>query len=199
MTRRRPGARAALAAAIALLLAGCTVNMAGSEIVACAEGDEGTPSNGVILMSQSVPSATFVPCLEGLPLGWRVAGLDVRDRSARFWMDSDRFGAHAIEVKLTATCDTEGSTEIRSDRQDMRRLEHIRQVTPEFLGRRYYVFDGGCITVLFALSGTNSSEALAVVTQGLGAVTRDELRDLVWEESDGRLELDPPAAAEGGR
>jgi hypothetical protein len=54
------------------------------------------------------------------------------------------------------------------------------------------VFDGGCITVVFNLAGTDSSEPLAVATQGLGVVARDDLQDLVREESGGRLELDPP-------
>jgi hypothetical protein len=47
--------------------------------------------------------------------------------------------------------------------------------------------------VVFTLAGSDSSEALAVATQGLGAVERDELRELVREESEGRLELDPQA------
>jgi hypothetical protein len=33
-----------------------------------------------------------------------------------------------------------------------------------------------------------------VATQGLGVASRDALRDLVREESGGRLELDPPEA-----
>jgi hypothetical protein len=181
-----------VAAVAPVLLAGCVTVNFGSETVACAGGDDGTPTNGVILMAQSVPTASFVPCLEGLPLGWRLVDLDADSGSARFWLDSDRYGARAIEVRLTADCDTSGTTQIPSERPDMRRLEQIDQVSPQFLGRRYYVFDGGCITVIFTLAGSDSSEPLAVATQGLGVVARDDLRDLVQEESGGRLELDPP-------
>jgi hypothetical protein len=39
---------------------------------------------------------------------------------------------------------------------------------------------------------------LAVATQGLGAVPRDDLRAMVHEDSDGRLQLDPPSTGEGG-
>jgi hypothetical protein len=192
VNRRR---RAAALVTVPLALAGCVqVNAMGSEVVACSEGDEGTPSNGVVLMAQSVPTASFAPCLEGLPLGWHFADLDARDDGARFWLDSDRYGAHAIEVRLSAACDTAAATEIPSDRPDMRRLELVEQVTPQFLARRFYVFEGGCITVDFRLSGSDSSEALAVATQGLGVASRDALRDLVREESGGRLELDPPEA-----
>jgi hypothetical protein len=163
----------------------------GSDLVACRDGDDGTPANGVVLMAQSVPSATWVPCLEGMPLGWHFADMEADSDSAAFWLDSDRHGTHAIEVRLTATCDTTGASEIASDRPEMRRFERVTQVTPLFVGRRFYLFEGGCITVLFAIAGADRSEPLGVATQGLGAVRRDELRELVREASDGRLELDP--------
>jgi hypothetical protein len=185
-------------AAGTLLLSGCVqVNTWGSETVACAEGDDAEPTNGVILMAQSVPTASFVPCLEGMPVGWHFAGLDARSGSAKFWLDSDRYGTHAIEVRLDDNCDTSGATEIPSEQPDMRRLEQVAQVSPQFIGRRYYLFDGGCISVVFTLAGSDSSEPLAVATQGLGVVPRDALRDLVREDSNGRLELDPPP--EGSR
>ncbi|TQN41166.1 hypothetical protein FHU33_0526 [Blastococcus colisei] len=183
-----------------LLLPGCVqLGTLSTELVACKEGDDGMPSNGVVLMAQSVPSASWVPCLEGMPLGWHFSDMDVDRGSARFWLDSDRDGTHAIEVRLTESCDTEGATEIPSDRPEMRRLERVTQVSPQYVGRRYYLFEGGCITVLFTLFGENRGEPLAVATQGLGAVPRDELRALVHEKSGGRLYLDPPATRDGGR
>ena len=57
-----------------------------------------------------------------MPLGWHFADLEAENGSARFWLDSDRFGARAIEVQLTPSCSTEGATEIPSDRDRMRRL-----------------------------------------------------------------------------
>jgi hypothetical protein len=185
-----------VAVAAPLLLSGCVSVNFGSEAVACAEGDDGTPTNGVILMAQSVPTASFVPCLEGMPVGWRFADMEADSDAAAFWLDADRYGVHAIEVRLTGSCRTDGATEIPSDRQDMRRLELVTQVTPQYVGRRFYVFDGGCISVLFRLTGREASEALAVATQALGAVPREDLQEMVRESSGGRLELDP--ATDGG-
>jgi hypothetical protein len=182
-----------------LLLPGCVqLGTLSGGLVACAEGDDGTPSNGVVLMAQAVPSASWVPCLEGMPLGWHLSEVDVDRGSARFWLDSDRDGMRAIEVRLTRFCDTAGATEIPSDREGMLRLERVTQVVPQYVGRRYYLFDGGCITVVFTLSGENRGEPLAVATQGLGAVPRDELRAMVHEKSGGRLHLDPPATGGEG-
>jgi len=184
-----------------LVLPGC-IQVGGTlsgDLVACKEGDDGTPSNGVVLMAQAVPTASWVPCLEGMPLGWHFSDMDVDRGSARFWLDSDRDGLRAIEIRLTESCSTSRATEIPSDRPEMRRLERVSQVTPMYIGRRYYLFDGGCITVVFRLSGENRGEPLAVATQGLGAVPRDDLRAMVHEDSDGRLDLDPPTTGEGGR
>ncbi len=193
MTGRK---RTALVAALApLLVSGCGSVSFDSEAVACAQGDDGTPTNGVILMAQSVPTASFVPCLEGMPVGWHFAALDARSGSARFWLDSDRYGTHAIEVRLTESCDTRRATEIPSEQPEMRRMERVTQVNPQFVARRFYLFDGGCITVVFTLAGSDSSEPLAVATQGLGVVAREDLRELVREESNSRLELDPPEGA----
>ena len=189
------GSRATAALVLAAAgLTGCAQPVSfTSELVACRAGDDATPANGVVLMAQAVRSATWVPCLEGMPLGWHFADMEVENGSARFWLDSERHGERAIEVLLTERCDTEGASEIPSDRAEMRRLERVTAVHPRYEGTRFYLFEGGCITVLFTVSGEDRSEPLAVATQGLGAVPRSELRELVREQSDGRLELDPPA------
>lgn len=188
--RARPGA--VLAVLVLLLLAGCVrPEVLDSEVVACREGDEGTPANGVVLLAQSVPTAAWVPCLEVIPLGWDVSGLEATDEDARFWLDSNRDGVRAVEIRLDESCDTEGATRIPSDREAMQRWERVTQVTPQYVGTRYYVFAGGCISMLFRLSGENRAEPLGFATQGIGTVPRDAVRTAVREQTDGRLELDP--------
>ena len=197
MTGRRR-ARALLLACLApASVVGCAQSVSfESDLIACRSGEEARPANGVVLMAQSVPTASFLPCLEGVPLGWHFVDLEARDGSATFWLDSERHGDRAIEVRLTEECATDGASEIPSDREGMRRLEQVTEVSPRYVGKRFYVFDGGCITVLFTITGEDRSEPLAVATQGVGTVPRAELRALVRERSDGRLELDP---TEGGR
>lgn len=194
--RRR--AAALLPAALAMVaLAGCVdASSFESDLLACGAGSEGEPTNGVVLLAQSVPTASWVPCLNPLPPGWHFMEMDARDGSARFVLDSDRndmAAPKAIEVQFTRSCDTDGASRVPSDRAGMTRLERVTQVSPTYVGSRFYVFEGGCITVLFTLSGEDRSEPLALATQVLGTVPRDELRDLVRDQSDGRLELDPPA------
>ena len=196
-----PGVRRRIAAPLVALLAGAGIGACSNDNTAtivkpvCPAGDEGTASNAVVLMAQAVPTATWVPCLRTtLPQGWEFRHLDARTGVARFWLDSDRDGPDPIQVRLESSCDTAGATEIPSDRDGMHRFERVTMTTPRFEGRRYYVFDGGCITFVFKLEegGENRAEALALATQSVGAISRKDLQDQVHAESGGRLELDPP-------
>ncbi len=195
MRSRRLSPAAALGAA---LLAGCAAPASlGSDELACRAGDRGEPASGVVLMAQAVPSASWLPCLDAVPLGWRLAGVEIRDGSGDFWLDSDRDGLRAIEARLTTSCDTRDATEIPSDREGLRRLEQVTQVHPRYVGTRFYVFDGGCLAMVFRLSGDYRAEPLAVATESIDAVPRAEVAAHVHEKSGGRLHLDGPAAAEG--
>jgi hypothetical protein len=199
--RRRLWVRTRLAAPVVALVAGAGVGGCASDNTAttvrpvCVAGEDGAASHAVVLMAQAVPTATWVPCLRTtLPQGWDFRHLDARTGVARFWLDSDRDGPDPIQVRLESSCDTLGSTEIPSDRDGMHRFERVTMTTPRFEGRRYYVFDGGCITFDFLLddSGQNRAEALALATDSVGVISRKDLQAQVHAESGGRLELDPP-------
>ena len=195
MRSRRLSPAAALGAA---LLAGCAAPASlGSDELACRAGDRGEPASGVVLMAQAVPSASWLPCLDAVPLGWRLAGVEIRNGSGEFWLDSDRDGVRAIEARLTESCDTRDATEIPSDREGLRRFEQVVQVHPRYVGTRFYVFDGGCLAMVFRLSGDYRAEPLAVATESIDAVPRADVAAHVHEKSGGRLHLDGPAAEEG--
>jgi hypothetical protein len=63
------------------------------------------------LEAQSVPSASLVPCVRELP-GWSLAGANARDGWSEITLNHDRAGEHAMVVRLTATCDPAGATEL---------------------------------------------------------------------------------------
>ena len=185
------------AALVAFLAGGCLVGCASdstaiTEPPLCSAGADQQAGDGVVLMAQSVPTATWVPCIRAaLPLGWHFHHLIARNGAARLWLDSDRDGQQAVEVRLTGSCSVRGTTEIPSDREGMRRFERVDRITPTYAGSRYYLFDGGCLTVIFSLAGDSPGEALALASQVVGVVSRDALRAQVHRESGGRLELDP--------
>jgi hypothetical protein len=185
--------------AVAVVLAGCAppASLSGGEL-ACRVCDEGQPANGVVLMAQAVASASWVPCLDAVPLGWHLSDVQVRNGSGRFWLDSDRDGVRAIEVVLSGSCTTRNATEVPSDRDGVRRIERVTELSPGYEGTRFYVFDGGCLSVRFRLGGQDRAEPLAVATEGIDLLRRTDVEQQVRDETGGRLELDPVTAEGGG-
>jgi hypothetical protein len=79
---------------------------------------------------------------------------------------------------------------VPSERAGTRRFERVTRVTPGYVGDRFYVFDGGCITYHFNLRGTTRGAPLAAVAQSIGFLTRENLRALVLEKTDNRIPLE---------
>ena len=194
--------RRLVVAAACLLLAGCARPVVSEFTQArqpfCeAGGESGTPF--LVLMAQAVPSASQLPCVEVLPAGWGVSNTFVRDGRARFALDSDRVGMRAVQVVLERTCQFEGGTVTRvpSDEPGMRRFERIGEVRHGvgFTGTRFYLFKGGCVTYRFQFKTEERAGPIGEVTLALSFISRDTLRDLVQETTDGRAQLDHPAQA----
>lgn len=119
---------------------------------ACSADTEGQPvcsqpeDSILVLEAQSVPSATRLPCIAELPIGWRFSGSLVRDDGTTLWLDHDRAGIHAVEVELTAGCDVSRAVEVppAPDEVGMRTYQEPVSLDP-FVGSRSLVFEGGCI------------------------------------------------------
>jgi hypothetical protein len=194
--------RLLLLATACLALAGCARPVASEFTQArqpfCASGDEpGTPF--LVLMAQAVPSASQLPCVESLPAGWSVSEAFVRDGRARFALDSDRVGMHAVQVVLERTCQFEGDkvTRVPSDEPGMRRYEQIGKVRSGvgFTGTRFYLFTGGCVSYRFQFNTEERAGPIGEVTLALSFLSRDALRTLIRETTDGRAQLDHPTQA----
>jgi hypothetical protein len=84
------------------------------------------------LMAQSVPSASRVPCMQFLPVGWRVAEVAVNNGRSLITLNHDRAGAAALVVRLTAGCDPSGAVEGPSATAGVRHYQGIESPTGEF-------------------------------------------------------------------
>ena len=111
----------------------------------------------MILAAQAVPSAALVPCIAALPSGWTFSDADIASGHARFWLDSDQAGSHALTVTLSATCNTSGAQQIPSDQPGTRRYERPLSLRPRFAELRFYTFPGGCVTYRFSFASGASS------------------------------------------
>jgi hypothetical protein len=127
-----------------------------------------------VLEAQAVPSATLMPCANPLPGGWSVGGFEVRSGLARFWLDSDRAGARAAEVRLTSSCDVAGATRLPSTSRGwppVQRYEAPAAHQPPATVR-YYRFTGGCVTYRLTFSRQTAPALFDQTDQFLGFTTR---------------------------
>jgi hypothetical protein len=144
-------------------------------------------------MAQSVPSASLVPCVQLLPVGWTLADVRVEYGRTRITFDHDRAGTGAVVVQLAASCDPSGAVEVASQHRGARRYQRVERLTSRFTALYYDRFPGGCVTSrMHSTTDTNGAFA-SEAPRLLGFTTRAELGQALSQRSGGRLELDVTA------
>lgn len=182
------------AAMVALLaLPGCSGVDDQSALLRCDEPGRDVAS-GVLLMAQSVPTASMVPCLGAMPPDWQIGDFDARSGRGRFELHylvvagGDRRG---VKVELTRRCDRGGAREVVSDRRGMRRYDRVERDDGRLIDQRFYSYPGGCTTYRFDLRGIGAREQADEVADAVEFVSREEISRQIREVTNGRLELDP--------
>ena len=154
----------------------------------CASADSRPPSCSrteasiFVLEAQSVPSATLLPCLLQLPVGWTYTGDHlIKDGISRFWLDSDRAGVHAAEVELARSCDVSKAVAVTAsaDEAPAVAFEEPLSLPPNFAGARFLQFPGGCVTERFKFSGDSPGTMALEVEQAVSVVKRQVIVDRV--------------------
>jgi tRNA A-37 threonylcarbamoyl transferase component Bud32/membrane-associated phospholipid phosphatase len=143
------------------------------------------------LMAQSVPSASLIPCLQLVPVDWTVAKVAVNNGRSVITLDHDRGAKAAMVVRLSASCDLAGATEVSSEQPGARRYLRVDPNSREFSATRAYTFPGGCITHRFRAAGPSALRLSDTASTEFGFISRQELRRALSQRSGGRLELDP--------
>jgi hypothetical protein len=178
-----------LIAVLAVLAAACaptaTVDQSqpgcsslGSAASGEAHGAYGTEERGVMILgAQAVPSATLLPCIVTYPTGWTFAGWFARSGSFGFFLDSDRAGARAVEVELTARCDPGSAIEVgpSEDEAGTRRFEQPLSLPPNYATDRFYTFEGGCVVYRYRFGDTDDATLALEADQALGFRPRSEI------------------------
>ncbi len=146
-------------------------------------------SNVMILMAQSVPSATEIPCVASAPAGWVVGGMQVNHQRALFWLNSDLGGYEALTVTLLPpqACSVEDATTVPSDEPRTDRYERPERLPPGLVSTRYYLFPGGCVTYRFEFEEDAPASLMLAIDQAVGFIPRTDLIVEVAERSGLRL------------
>jgi hypothetical protein len=143
------------------------------------------------LQAQAVPSASQVPCINPLPVGWSLGEVAVNDGRSVIAFHHDRAGGEAVVARLTAGCDTGQAAEEGSGRAGVRRYQRVERQAPLFTVVRFDVFPGGCVTTRIRTPTAYRAEVAGSAAGLLGFTSRDQLSQALEQRSGGRLHLDP--------
>jgi hypothetical protein len=124
-------------------------------------GGPGEPS--VVLIAQSVPSATLVPCVQSVPAGWAFARSQIRDGSTELRLEGGPTASSTVVMDLRASCDPGEAPAVPSRPQELgARVFDAPSSLDPLEGTRYVVFEGGCAVTTYAFDDDVAiAEALA--------------------------------------
>lgn len=171
---------AAVVAAVALVATACSVER--SINAPYCEGER----SSLLIVAQSVSTASQVPCLTTLPTGWSVTTVRVNEHHTVITFDSDRAGEGAAVLSFEESCDVTESVSAVSDLPAADRYDFVESVSPSYEAVRSYVFPGGCVLWNFDFDdGTSATESVAIGNTLLLLSRRDlndNIRDVFIDE-----------------
>jgi hypothetical protein len=179
-----------VAVAATVLAAGCSPSSGDPvRLMPCTPSDHGLDQS-MVLMAQSVPTASAVPCMRAALDDWFLDDMDSQDGYTRIEF-SRLINEFALTIELTRTCDRGAATETATDQPGTRRFDERIRTESSYSDRRFYLLPGACVAYRFQLTGTGTEAAAAEIAGAIGFVSRDQLADQVRRYSGGRLQLDP--------
>jgi hypothetical protein len=172
--------RVAVLVAVAALVfaAGCSSAIGDPvHILPCTPSEDHLDKQ-MVLMAQSVPTASAVPCMRTTLDDWFLDDLDSWDGHTRIEF-SRLIDQVALTISLTRTCDRGGASETATDQPGTRRFDERIRTGSSYRDRRFYLLPGACVTYEFGLTGAGAEEAAADISRAIGFVSRDQLADQV--------------------
>jgi hypothetical protein len=134
------------------------------------------------IIAQSVPTASYLPCLGDLPQGWEASGFDPSRGGTRFLLNSDRSPERPVTVALTATCWAGGASPTPAPAPGVLAYTRLDSVRPRFAGRLYQVFPGGCVTYTFDFATGSQIALTEQFESAVGLYSRQQLRLVLKQE-----------------
>jgi hypothetical protein len=193
-----PAALGVAAVVLAVALGGCGSNLyigpdgpdPAANPMLCTQ-PPGEVSGMQVLMAQSVPAASAVPCLHQRLDNWMVSTFDAA-RGGTTIEFSYRFGeSETATIEVRPRCDMHGAKEVASEHAGAQRFDLEVQRGKLYADERYYTHPGVCTSLRFHLTGANASLRGAELGGVLGFVSRESLDRRIREATDHHLRLDP--------
>jgi hypothetical protein len=180
--RDRPGhGRARLAGALGALLLAASALLTGCAAVSHPAPGCGDPLR-LAIIAQSLPSASYLPCIRALPQGWSTSGFDPSQAGASFLLNSDRSPGRPVVVRLTATCAPGGASPSRPRAPGVVTYTRLTSIAPRFAGSLYDVFPGGCVSYAFDFTLGSQIALMEQFERAVGLYPRQQLRLVLKHE-----------------
>lgn len=148
--------------------------------IGCSSLQQSTPGcqdlQRLALVAQSVPSATFVPCLAQLPPGWSMESFSVQRGHTDFSLLSDRAAGRAVVVRFQATCPLAGAVPTTSRGPGIRTYIRLDSIDPRYSGTLLDQFAGGCVTYRFSFQRGSHIPLVQDFEDAVRLVSRHNLR-----------------------
>jgi hypothetical protein len=175
LSRRRATTR--MAGSVAALL---TVLATLFSVSGCSAFQRSIPScaglQRLALVAQSVPTASFVPCIDQLPPGWSVPVFRVGRGQTAFSLLSDRAGGRSVAVRFDQTCQSTGSVPTTSRAPGVHTSVRIESIDPRYSGTLYDTFPGGCVAYEFDFKRGPHISLMEEFENTVHLVSRNSLR-----------------------
>jgi len=159
---------------------------AGTVLTGCAAAGGTVPGCGdplrLAIIAQSVPSASYVPCLHDLPPGWSTSGFDPSQDGTGFLLNSDRSPGRPVTVRLTVACYTGDASPSPSRAPGVLTYTRLYSISPRFAGTLYDVFSGGCVRYGFDFADGSQVALMEQFEQAVGLYPRQQLRLVLKRE-----------------
>ena len=180
MTRRGPRwAIVATSAVVACIAPACSTSGTGPP--PC----DDPSANIVVLIAQSVPSATMIPCVRSIPSGWTFGGGFVSKDLSRMWLDSAVAGIHAVQVSLTPSCAPGDAVEtVPGPGEAGTRVFQDPQELGPFRWTRFVTFPGGCVVYEYAFASGAPATMSLVANDALSFIPRTEVVAAVRDDGE---------------
>lgn len=192
--RQGPGRRGRRPVRGRLSALAATVTLASAvALTGCGSFSDTVPACGdplrVAIIAQSVPGASYLPCIRDLPPGWDASGFAPSRDGTSFQLNSDRSRGQPVTVRLTGTCQVVGASPSRARAPGVLTYTRLSSISPRFAGTLYDVFPGGCVSYSFDFALGSQIALMEQFEEAIGLYPRQQLR-LVLRQKLG-VELDP--------
>jgi hypothetical protein len=115
------------------------------------------------LMAAAVPTATRIPCVRSLPLGWDFGRFDAERGDVQFTLDANAETSGVVLADLRRSCNTSDASAGRSDEAGTRSYSTESSAPGAYRRAILYVFTGGCVSYRFSFSRRPDPDVIASV------------------------------------